>query len=206
MLFRSGSPSVWAVTAQAAAEALGEPLSPEQDPLAQGIPALTWVGSKLQPSWMERFVSGREKSPRPWLHARMPSFGARGQAVVQGLAREHGYPSQDEPEQAPDNQLATAGQRLVKMGEGLGCVQCHGIGAQPPVQVFERAGINFAVASKRLRREYFLRWLMDPPRIDPDAKMPKYADAKGKTAITDVLEGDAKKQFEAVWNYFRTLN
>ena len=203
---RNGSPSVWAVTSQAAAEALGEPLPPEQDPLAQGIPALTWVGSKLQPSWMERFVTGREKSPRPWLHARMPAFGARGQAVVQGLVREHGYPAQDEPEQAPDNQLATAGQRLVKMGEGLGCVQCHGIGAQPPVQVFERAGINFAVASKRLRREYFMRWLMDPPRLDPDAKMPKYADPKGKTAITDVLEGDAKKQFEAVWNYFRTLN
>lgn len=201
---RNGEPSVWSRLASAASEE--EPLPCEQDPNAQGLPVLTWVGSKLQPSWMERFVSGREKSPRPWLNARMPSFGRRGENVVQGLVREHGYPSQDEPEQNPDNQLATHGQRLVKMGEGLGCVQCHGIGAQKAIQVFERAGINFAVASKRLRKDYFLRWMMDPPRLDPDAKMPKYAGANGKTAISEVLDGDARKQFEAIWHYFRSQN
>jgi hypothetical protein len=35
--------------------------------------------------------------------------------------------------------------------------------------------------------------------------MPKFADQKGKTAFVDVLEGDAKKQFDAIWNWFRTL-
>jgi hypothetical protein len=43
--------------------------------------------------------------------------------------------------------------------------------------------------------------LLDPPRIDPDAKMPKYAGEKGKTAIADVLGGDAVQQFEAIWQY-----
>ena len=203
---RNSEPSVWARLAAVAAAT--EPLPPEQDPVAQGVPALTWVGSKLQPSWMERFVSGREPrepSPRPWLHARMPSFGARGVVVVAGLVREQGYASQDEPEQPPDAQLALQGQRLVKMGEGLGCVQCHGIGSQPPVQVFERQGINFRVASRRLRKDYYMRWLLDPLRIDPEAKMPKFADAKGKTAFTDVLGGDAARQFDAIWHFFRTL-
>jgi mono/diheme cytochrome c family protein len=200
---RDSDPSVWARVVAAAEEKAPVPV--EQNPVAQGLPALTWVGAKLQPGWMERFVSGREKSPRPWLHARMPSFGDRGAAIVQGLLREHGYPAQDEQEQAPDNQLAAAGARLVKMGEGLGCVQCHGVGSQPPTAVFERQGVNFAVASKRLRKEYFIRWLLDPVRIDPDAKMPKYADAKGMTPLTEVLGGDARQQFEAVWNWFRTL-
>src|SRR5262249_45649352 len=197
--------SVWAQVIDAWEEKGTVPV--EQNPFAQGLPALTWVGSKLQPGWMERFVSGPEKkSPRPWLHARMPSFGDRGAAIVQGLLREHGYPAQDEPEQGPDNQLAAAGAQLVKMpGDGLGCVQCHGVGAQPPKAVFERQGVNFAVASKRLRKEYFIRWLLDPPRIDPDAKMPKYADAKGKTQLTEVLGGDARQQFEAIWHWFRTL-
>ncbi len=198
-----GRASVWA---QVVADLnQDEPLPPEQDPVAQGLPALTWVGSKLQPSWMERFVTGKEPSPRPWLHARMPTFALAGPLVVAGLARAHGYPSADEPEAAPDAQLAGYGARLVKVGEGFGCVQCHGVGAAPPVQVFERQGINFAVAAVRLRRDYYMRWLLDPPRIDADARMPKFADAKGKTAFGDVLDGDARRQFEAIWNWFRTL-
>ena len=182
-----------------------EPLPHEQDPVAQGVPALTWVGSKLQPGWMDRFITGREASPRPWLHARMPVFGSRGSAVIQGLVRSHGFPAQDEPEQPVDTQLAAHGGRLVNMGEGFGCVQCHGVGDKPPVQVFERQGINFKVAQQRLRRDYYMRWMLDPMRIDPDSRMPKFADQKGKTAFVDVLEGDAKKQFDAIWNWFRTL-
>lgn len=182
-----------------------DPLPQEQDPTAQGVPALTWVGSKLQPAWMDRFVTGNETSPRPWLHARMPSFGARGSAVISGLVRSHGYPAQDEPDGEVDTQLAAHGGRLVRMGEGFGCVQCHGVGDKPPVQVFERQGVNFKLSGKRLRRDYYMRWMLDPMRIDPDARMPKFADQKGKTAFTEVLEGDARSQFDAIWHWFRTL-
>jgi len=200
---RNSEPSVWARLAAVAEET--EPLPLEQNPVAQGIPALTWVGSKLQPGWMERFVTGREKSPRPWLHARMPSFGARGAVVVHGLVREHGYGSQDEPEQAPDAQLALHGQRLVKLGEGLGCVMCHGIGSQPPVQVYERQGINFQVASRRLRKEYYMRWMLDPTRVDPTTRMTKFTMDGKTTAILDVLDGDAHRQFDAIWHSMQTL-
>jgi len=198
-----GRASAWAQLVATLAH--DEPLPPEQDPIAQGVPALTWVGSKLQPGWMERFVSGREPSPRPWLHARMPSFAADGPRVVMGLVRMHGYPAADEPEQPPDAGLALQGARLVKIGDGFGCVQCHGVGSTPPVQVFERQGVNFAVAAARLRRDYYMRWLLDPPRIDLESKMPKFADSKGKTPFTDVLDGDARRQFEAIWHWFRTL-
>lgn len=194
-----GEPSAWARVAERAAATA--PLLPDQDPVAQGLPALTWVGGKLQPSWATRFVTGQLPSPRPWLHAKMPAFHARGAAMVAGLVREHGYSSTDEQPQPVDAQSAVHGERLVQIGKGLGCVQCHALADKPAVQVFERAGIELTTARTRLRHEYFTRWLRDPPRLSPDSRMPKYADQKGRTAITDVLDGDATQQFEAIWQF-----
>ncbi len=193
-----GQPSTWArwvgvVAAQ-------QPLPKEQDPIAEGLPALTWVGEKLQPSWLTSFVTGAGKSPRPWLKMRMPAFHLRGEAIMQGMVREHGY-TQDEPKAAANAQLAIHGERLLATGTGFGCVACHAVGDQPAQQVFERAGIELLTARQRLRHEYFTRWLADPPRIDPDSRMPKYANDKGKTAFTDVLGGDAAEQFEAIWQF-----
>lgn len=194
-----GAPSAWTRWVRAAAAE--NPLPIEQDPVAQGVPALTWVGAKLQPSWLDRFVRGQEPSPRPWLHARMPSFEQRGSAIAAGLVREHGYGSADEPPTGSDVQMANVGERLLLLGKGFGCVQCHALGDQPPVQVFEREGIELLTARRRLRHEYYARWLLDPTRLDPESRMPKFALAKGRTAITDVLGGDAARQFEAIWQY-----
>jgi cytochrome c553 len=197
-----GMPSAWARWTEQ--QNAATPLPKDQDPVAQGVPGLTWVGAKLQPSWMERFVTGQEKSPRPWLTARMPAFAKQGATIVQGLARMHGYGAADEPPTPMDANVAVHGDRLLAQGTGFGCVQCHALGDKPAVQVFEREGIELTTAKKRLRHEYYTRWLADPPRVDPDARMPKYADARGKTAILDVLDGDAAKQFEAIWQHLGT--
>jgi mono/diheme cytochrome c family protein len=198
-----GVPSTWARWTER--ENAQAPLPKEHDPIAQGVPALTWTGSKLQPSWIERFVLGKEKSPRPWLSARMPAFPHDGAAIAQGLVREHGYGPQDEPPVAPDGAIAAAGEKLLAQGTGFGCVMCHALGDKPAAQVFEREGIELLTARGRLRHEYFTRWLADPPRLDPDSRMPRYASAQGKTAFTEVLGGDAAKQFEAIWQYLGGL-
>ena len=194
-----GEQSTWARLAERWSE--DAPLPPEQDPGAQGVPALTWVGSKLQPSWIRDFVTGKLPSPRPWMTARMPKFERHGAALTDGLVREHGYGKEDEPILAGKANLAMHGQRLLAQGTGFGCVQCHAVGDNKATQVFEREGINLAVARGRLRHEYYTRWLADPTRLDPDARMPKYADDKGKTAFTDVLGGKAADQFEAIWQF-----
>ncbi|MFK7740361.1 MAG: cytochrome c family protein [Planctomycetota bacterium] len=198
-----GMPSTWARLAERWSEE--EPLPPEQDPIAQGVPSLTWVGAKLQPSWLRGFLRGEEASPRPWLTARMPKFARHGEAIARGLSREHGYDDRDEPVRDGDAELAVHGQRLLKMGTGFGCVQCHAVGDKKATQVFEREGINLVTARRRLRHEYYTRWLRDPPRLDPEARMPKYADDRGRTAFTDVLGGDADKQFESIWQYLGGL-
>ncbi|MCU0866446.1 MAG: c-type cytochrome [Planctomycetes bacterium] len=194
-----GRPSTWAQWVER--ESKTAALPKEQDPIAQGVPALTWTGGKLQPGWIERFVTGNEKSPRPWLVARMPAFADHGAAIAQGIVREHGYGPQDEPPVPAQAQLAIHGERLLAQGTGFGCVQCHALGDRPATQVFEREGIELGVARARLRHEYYTRWLADPPRLDPDSRMPKYADSKGKTAFTEVLGGDARQQFEAIWQF-----
>ena len=192
-----GQASTWAQLAEKWSE--DAPLPPEQDPVAQGLPALTWVGAKLQPSWIRKFVIGQLPSPRPWLTARMPAFEKHGVAITDGLIREHGYTSKDEPIRAGGANLSMHGNRLLQQGTGFGCVQCHAVGDNKAEQVFEREGINLLISRQRLRHEYYTRWLADPTRLDPDARMPKYADSDGKTAFTDVLGGDAAKQFEAIW-------
>ena len=194
-----GQASTWARLAETWSK--DEPLPPEQDPVAQGLPALTWVGAKLQPSWLRKFVLGELPSPRPWLTARMPKFEKHGVALTDGLVREHGYLSKDEAIRAGGGNLAVHGARLLEQGTGFGCVQCHAVGNNKATQVFEREGINLVTARQRLRHEYYTRWLADPTRLDPDARMPKYADNTGKTAFTDVLGGKAADQFEAIWQF-----
>jgi cytochrome c2 len=194
-----GEPSTWARVVRHASTK--QPVPVDEDPAAQGVPALTWTGAKLQPSWIARFVAGQEPSPRPWLTARMPSFAPHAEAIAAGLVREHGYGPQDEPPAPADAQLAIHGERLVAEGRGFGCVACHALGDQPATQVFEREGVNLLTARGRLRHEYYTRWLADPTRLDLDSRMPKYADPQGKTGFTDVLGGDAAQQFEAIWHF-----
>jgi hypothetical protein len=43
--------------------------------------------------------------------------------------------------------------------------------------------------------------MLNPIKVDPTTKMPAFADAEGKSAIRDVYDGDALKQFEAVWQF-----
>ena len=180
---------------------------PPPDPMMGGglqqPPILTWAGGKLRPAWLRGFMIGEDReSSRPWLDLRMPVFH-RAELLAQGLVELHGYNMTVPPEPDLDAVMASHGQRLVGIAGGFSCVTCHGIGDQEPLQVFETEGINFMYIHERMRREYFMRWMANPPRIDADSRMPKYSDDSDKTALTETLSGDANKQFEAIWEYLR---
>ena len=66
---------------------------------------------------------------------------------------------------------------------------------------FEVKGTDLQYVEERLRPEYYIRWMLDPQRIIPLTKMPKFA-TDGLTALPE-FEGDAKKQFEAMWEFLR---
>jgi hypothetical protein len=103
--------------------------------------------------------------------------------------------------------LATLGDRLTRKDGGLDCRSCHGVGKEEPTgdeRTKVAQGINFAHSRERLREEFYLRFVLDPPRHDVTTRMPKLS-ADGKTtAATAILDGDARKQFQAIWEFIQT--
>jgi mono/diheme cytochrome c family protein len=168
----------------------------------QSRPPLTWLGEKLRPQWATQFIGGKvDYKPRPWLRARMPGFPARAEMLAQGQASAHGVPLVAPPLEKPDADLAEAGKKLIARQGGFSCVQCHGVGEMKAFAPFEAPAINFVHVADRLTREYYDRWVYNPQRVMPGTRMPNFADGEGKTALKDILGGDAKRQFDAIWNY-----
>jgi mono/diheme cytochrome c family protein len=173
-----------------------------------GFAKLDPIGLKLRPEWMQLLLAGDIKPrPRPWLPHRMPAFPARAKPLAQGLAPAHGYAPRTVPDPAAVNaELAEVGRQLVGGDGGFSCIACHGVKNREPLQVFEAQGINFAQVGARLQPEFYLRWMLDPLRVDPQTRMPTYFDKDARSVLVDVLEGDAKKQIEAIRQYLRQGN
>ena len=100
--------------------------------------------------------------------------------------------------------LATREKLLPQVG-GFNCIQCHAVGDKKAVAPFEAEGINLLDAAQRLRYEYFARWMLDPTRVEATTRMTKFTMDGKTTALTDVLDGDARRQFDAIWHYMQTL-
>ena len=207
---RDGHASVWSQV-----ESEMEPLKAAA-PLEEGeghpiattaLPALTWLGEKLHPEYMAKFIAGQEKTkPRPWLVARMPGFPAVSTGLAHGLAHSHGFPLTDPaPAAAPAAAKLQAGETLLTENGGFNCRQCHGLGDRAATAVFEAPGPNLDLTRIRIRPHYYHRWLLFPQRIDPDTKMPRFADDTGKTALTDLFGGKASEQYDAIWQYLQTF-
>ena len=174
---------------------LADPHAPEVD---QTLPHLDGTGEKLRTEHLLKTLAGtRTEEVRPWMHARMPGFGAWAAPLTTSLVAEHGMP-QDEAFVATDEADAAVGRMLVGL-EGYGCITCHGVGDEPPMAAFEAVGVNFAQSAERLRPGWYHRWMDDPLRITPSTRMPRYADpVTGKAVRPDILGGNATAQFDAI--------
>ena len=196
----------------------------EPDPSAEGVqlpPDLTYAGARLRTEWLVAWLRGEiADRPRPWLHMSMPKFSLAPEFVARGLAFAQGFgPSGASPNlwagtkvaeatipgfaqpDASHAELAGFGRRLLRQDGGFGCDQCHAVGGHKAQGVFEAPGVNLAQAARRLRKEYFHRWMWDPTRVDPTTKMTRFVDADGSTGLTDVLAGNGRAQHEAIWRY-----
>lgn len=173
------------------------------DKVDQSRPALTYMGEMLTTSFMERILQGDvEFRPRPWLEMRMPAFPEYAPGLAHGLSKMHGL-APSKPDAAPrEADAAEIGKMIVGL-QGLACVTCHGAGEMEALASFEVVGINFAQTHERLLKEYFHRWLRNPRRIQPESKMPAYTTPDGAALRSDILEGDAEKQFNAIWEYLK---
>ena len=133
---------------------------------------------------------------RPYMLTRMPRFGAENLGAL-GEA----FASLDplEPVEVPTfdesaRRVKSAG-RFLAGGEALGCIKCHnfkGIAAEG-VQA-----VDMTVMTRRLRHDWFHRYLVDTQAYRPGTRMPT-AWPGGKTMLPQVLDGDTRKQIEALW-------
>jgi mono/diheme cytochrome c family protein len=207
---RDGQPSLWAQLDDEAAPLAAAVQSEggEGSPIATtALPPLTWTGEKLLPVWLTQFIAGHGKEkPRPWMVGRMPGFPAVAEGIAEGLVLEHGFPLALPPiAVAPDPAKIKAGETLIGENGGFNCLQCHALDARPATAPFEAPGPNLTLAANRLRADYFHRWVLYPTRIEPDTKMPRFADESGKTPLGDLLGGEAKEQYDAIWLYLQSL-
>ncbi len=165
-----------------------------EDP-SMGPPMITMEGAKVQEPWLNEFIKG--PSPiRPWLKVRMPTFSFSENelndltkyflAVSKQELRLRDY-SAFQP-----NKSTLAEGKL--MFDSYQCLKCHVLGKG---ESSGSLGPNLSLTAKRLKPEWVVEWLKDPQAIQPGTMMPGYW-PDGQTALPDVLEGDAKKQMEAI--------
>lgn len=167
----------------------------------QARPTLTWAGEKLRTDWSTRFIEGKlPYKPRYWLRARMPGFGRAARVLAIGMAHEHGVTDAVEELPPPKPELAAIGQKLVGRDGGFACITCHSINDTRAISPFEAPAPNFVHLKDRLRHDFFLRWMAKPMRYQPGTKMPQFSEG-GTTTLKDILDGDAAKQFDAIWQY-----
>jgi mono/diheme cytochrome c family protein len=161
-------------------------------------------GEKVQAPWLYEFLI--QPTPiRPWLAVRMPTFGFPSNEVA-GLV---GYFSGAAGLPVPtplthigvlDARLVGAGRRLVSK-DYFDCFSCHQQGERKPEGPPEGWAPDLALARRRLRPEWMVKWIADPQRVQPGTKMPNFYPG----GPDDVLGGDEKRQIEALVEFILSL-
>jgi cytochrome c2 len=172
--------------------------------LDQSRPSLTFTGEMLYTQAIEDMLSGSvDSKPRPWLAMRMPAFTSRASNLAKGISKHHGLLPNAPAPFLPDAQQVKIGNDLVH-ASGFGCTTCHGVGDMKPTAAFEVEGLNFNLTSYRIRHEFYQRWMDHPQSVTPGTKMPRYSEGNQSQRL-DILEGDASRQFEAIWHYLHSV-
>ena len=160
-------------------------------------PPLDGVGDKLRDDWIEQVIAGGNKS-RPYMRTHMPGFGAESAKRLAEIFKELDMKTEADlvGTDEPANQQVTLGRKMVG-AKGLGCVACHTYGN------FKATGIQ-AIAldtmTKRIREDWFHRYLPNPQIYRPGTRMPS-GYPEGKSTVTDVYGGDQQKQIAAMWAF-----
>lgn len=156
-------------------------------------PHLTGVGAKLRSDWF-RQVLLNQAAVRPYMATRMPQYGeANVSFLVAACEAADGPAKIDSPVAEPD---AKWGRKLVGT-DGLSCIQCHVFAGHKSLGI---PAIDLTWMTKRLQKDWFQRYLLDPQSLRPGTRMPTFW-PEGKSARADILGGDPSRQINALWAY-----
>lgn len=162
-------------------------------------PPLNGVGDKLNDSWLNH-VLANGANDRPYMQTRMPKFGSDNLAHLAKAFIE--VDRVDEAELAtfadPLHRVKAIGRELVG-DQALACVKCHTFG---PHRATGIQALSLTDMTKRIREDWFLRYLYEPARYRPGTRMPT-GFPNGQAAIREIYDGDPGKQISAVWTYLQ---
>ncbi len=160
-------------------------------------PHLNGVGDKLNPEWL-RTVLNEGARDRPYMFTRMPKFGHAGAGA---LAETFTNTDVRKEELSVEMQVAEhrykADARHMIGDRALGCIKCHTFNEFKVVGV---QAVNMTTMTKRLRREWFHRYLMNPMEYRPGTRMPT-AWPNGRSVLPKILDGKPDVQIESIWEY-----
>lgn len=133
------------------------------------------VGERIKGSWLFSFL----KNPTPvrtWLKVKMPTFNFTDKEVRDLTAYfEALAPLEIEYESGVH---LSKKEETVQTGAGIAnymdCGNCHDDGAK---------GIDFSIASDRLRQDWIPKWLKDTREMIPWTKMPSHWDKEGEKYV-----------------------
>jgi mono/diheme cytochrome c family protein len=188
----------------------GAILARYQESPTMGPPILNGEGAKVQPDWMYSFLK-RPVPLRPWLKVRMPTFGMSDKeatALVDYFMaqekREMPFVFVDEAN-IPAAHIA-AGKTLMSP-DYLNCFSCHQQGDKKPEGPEEGWAPDLTMAKDRLNPDWIIQWLSDPQAVQPGTKMPSFYNLADESpdGPEDVLDGNDRKQIEALRDYILTL-
>ena len=128
------------------------------------------VGERLKGSWLFSFLKG-PTPVRTWLKVKMPTFAFTDKEVrdltayFEALSPSSGYEAGTN--KSKDSAVAQKGAEMVGY---MDCGRCHDDGQK---------GIEFSLASQRLRQDWIPKWLKDTRAMIPWTPMPSHWVKKG---------------------------
>ena len=164
-------------------------------------PFLNGVGAKLKPQWLEQVLDNNAKE-RPYMTTRMPRFGKHnlGELVEDLKAEDKLTDVIDVEFNLPSRKIKNIGKAFAGTSEkenGLSCIKCHTFANYRATGI---QAISLTSMSKRLNKDWFIKYMLKPSRYRPGTRMPESWPG-GQSFFPGVLDGDTNKQIAAIWTY-----
>lgn len=162
-------------------------------------PVLTGVGDKLRENWLRQLLHNGTDDRKNYMVTKMPKFGANNvEPLVELFGSVDALPfSMPKAEfHEPEYRVKAAGRHLIG-GQALSCIKCHDFGPHPSTGV---RAINLTTMTRRLRADWFYRYMLDPQVYRRGTRMPAPWPS-GQATIRDTLRADVNLQIQAVWSY-----
>ncbi len=172
---------------------------PEMGDEGRVPPPLDGAGAKLNPDYLKQILDGGAHD-RPYMHTRMPGFGlANLGKLPEALAADPTPAAAEVKFTVPEAKVKAAGRFLVG-AQALSCFKCHTFAGHKAEGV---QGIDMTLMTRRLRRDWFQSYLLNPQKVRPGTRMPAAWLANNKSFFPDLLDGKATTQIEAIWVYLQ---